>query len=356
MNVSRFLWDEATKWRRPGLDTLIHYVTSACNAACDHCYFLDRLNAKTDLSKAETFGQIGHLGRLRALLVAGGEPFICRHLDEVLIAYHRACGVGVAQIPTMAFHGDRMRHTISRALGECPDLHLTVNVSLDGFEAFHDANRKIPGLWRRAVGNLRMLLEMRSRHPRLRVCVVSVMMPGTLGQLRSFAEFVRQVIGPDLHILEVLRAKDFGPYDRHEVERVRDFWIGLTRDYYRVPAHGSRHLYRGVLAPFVARFAVGNLRIAFANFLDGRAWPAPCQAGRRIAVLYPDGDVAACELRGRIGNVLKAGGVPEVVASPTFQAEVRAIDGGKSCFCTHGCFIPPAIRYSPRAMLRAVAS
>ena len=64
MNVSRFLWDEATKWRRPGLDTLIHYVTSACNAACDHCYFLDRLNAKTDLSKAETFGQIGRLGWL----------------------------------------------------------------------------------------------------------------------------------------------------------------------------------------------------------------------------------------------------------------------------------------------------
>ena len=354
MNVARFLWDEATKWRRPGLDTLIHYVTSACNAACDHCYFLDRLNAKDDLKKDETFGVIHRLGRLRALLVAGGEPFICRHLDDVLIAYHRI-GVRVAQIPTMAFHGDRMRKTIDRALTECPDLHLTVNVSLDGFEDFHDANRKIPGLWRRAIGNLRMLLEMRKDHPRLRVCVVSVMMPQTLGQLRQFGEFIRHGIAPDLHILEVLRAKDFGPYDRGEIEGLRDYWISLTRAYYHTPTNGSRHLYRGVLAPFVSRFAVQNLRIAFDNFLDGAAWPAPCQAGRRIAVLYPEGDLAACELRGRITNV-KAHDYNVVAAmtAPLFQAEVAAIDGGRTCFCTHGCFIPPAIRYSQQAILRAM--
>ena len=355
MTTWRFLWEEAAKWRRPGLDTLIHYVTSVCNAACEHCYFLDRLNAKTDLSKAETFRQIARVGPLRALLVAGGEPFACRHLAEVLIAYHRLTGVGVAQIPTMGWHGERIRAVLERALSECPGLHLTVNVSLDGFEAFHDANRKVPGLWRAAVGNLRMMLGLQVRHPRLRVCVVSVMMPRTLGQLRPLAEFLRDAVGPDLHILEVLRAADFGRYDRAEVEALRDFWIGLTREYYRRPQAGSRHLYRSWLAPWIARFAVGNLRVAFANFLDGQAWPAPCQAGRRIAVLYPDGDVAACELRGRIGNVLEAGGVPEVVASPAFQAEVRAIDGGKPCFCTHGCFIPPAIRYSPRAMLRALA-
>lgn len=355
MNVARFLWDEATKWRRPGLDTLIHYVTSACNAACDHCYFLDRLNAKDDLPKDETFRVMGSLGRLRALLVAGGEPFICRYLDDVLIGYHRGCGVGVAQIPTMAFHGDRMRKTIDRALDECPALHLTVNVSLDGLETFHDANRKIPGLWRRAIGNLRMLLEMRNAHPRLRVCVVSVMMPQTLGQLRPFAEFLRHGIAPDLHILEVLRAKDFGPYDRGEIEALRDYWIGLTQAYYRNPTNGSRHLYRGMLAPFVSRFAVQNLRIAFENFLDGAAWPAPCQAGRRIAVLYPEGDLAACELRGRITNVKAHGwNVAAALATQPFQEEMKAIDGGRSCFCTHGCFIPPSVRYSPQALLRAM--
>jgi len=354
MTIARFLWDEATKWRRPGLDTLIHYVTSACNAACDHCYFLDRLNAKDDLKKDETFRIIGTLGRLRALLVAGGEPFICRHLDDVLIAYHRI-GVGVAQIPTMAFHGDRMRKTIDRALTACPDLHLTVNVSLDGFEDFHDANRKIPGLWRRAIGNLRMLLEMQSQHPKLRVCVVSVMMPQTLAQLRHFAEFIRHGIAPDLHILEVLRAKDFGAYNRVEIEALRDFWIDLTQDYYRVPANGSGHLYRGVLAPFVSRFAVQNLRIAFNNFLDGAAWPAPCQAGRRIAVLYPEGDLAACELRRRITNIKAHDyNVVAALAMKSFQDEVAAIDGGKSCWCTHGCFIPLSVRYSPQAMLRAL--
>ena len=353
MTPWRFALDEATKWIHPGLDTLIHYVTSACNAHCDHCYFLDRLNQKNDLTKDETFGVIGKLGRIRALLVAGGEPFICRYLADVLIAYHRECGVRVAQIPTMAFHTDRMLGTIQKALTACPDLHLTVNVSLDGFAAFHNANRKVPGLFEIATNNLQRLKALQSVHPRLRVCVVTVMMPGNLADLPRFAGFI-WAAKPDLHILEVLRDLDFGPYDRKEVEDLRDLWVDLTRAYYERPQNGSQHLYRSwVLSPFIKRFAVANLRTAFANFLDHADWSAPCQAGRKIAVLYPEGDVAVCELRKRVGNIKDHGlSLQAAMATPAFQEEVKKVPEDQ-CFCTHGCFIPVARRYSLKALVGA---
>ena len=351
-----FLKDELVKWRRPSIDTLIHYVTSLCNASCDHCYFLDRLNQKNDLKPDETLQIIKRLGPLKAVLLAGGEPFLCKHLTEVLTAYVRECGVQFAQIPTMAFHSERIQTALDAVLSACPALNLTVNVSLDGFEEFHDGNRHVRGLFKKVLANLRLMLDMKRRYPKLRVCVVSVMMPQNFADLRRLAEFVRDEVDPDLHILEVMRAQEFTvdrPRWRDDVLALLAFWKDLTRYYYGKDQPSSQNLYASrVLKSAIVKFAVNNLEIAFANFLDDAPWPAECVAGRRIAVLYPEGDLAVCELRKRVVNIRDYDlDVHKAMTSPQFKDEVARVPGDK-CYCTHGCFIPPSVRYSPGALVR----
>ena len=352
----RFLADEVA-FRGRGPETLIHYVTSRCNARCEHCYFLTKLNAKTDLTREETFHLIPKLGRLRALLVAGGEPFLCDHLADLLAEYHHGCGVRFAQIPTLGYHHARIHRCLETVAKTCPALDLTVNVSLDGFQPFHDANRKVKGAFDRAVETVRMLVAWRAAAmPRLRVNVVSVLMPATMRQLRPLAEWLRDEVGPDLHILEIVREKDFHANNgaRAEVESLVEFWKGLTRAYYAKPTT-CRNLYlHPWLRRLVGEFAVLNLETAARNFLDAAAWPAPCQAGRKIAVLYPEGDLAVCELRGRLLNVKDHGlDVRAALQTETFQAEVAQV-ATDQCWqnCTHGCFIPPSIRHAPSQLLK----
>ena len=352
MKALAFAWRELTKWRRPGLDTLIHYVTSACPAACEHCYFLDKLNQPGDLTQAETFQLIGSIGPLNALLIGGGEPFVCRHLAAILSAYVVQSGIRFAQIPTLGWHTARIVACVETVLGKHPDLDLTINLSIDGFEPFHDRNRKLKGAWTAAFITLRRLKDLQAIHRGLRVGIVTVLMPGNVTSVLDFADMIwhEPAIRPDIHILEVMRAKDF-PYFRSDIERIRTGWKHLIRGYYALPANGSTNLYRDRwLRPLARRFALRNFDIAVDNFLDTTRWPAGCVAGRKIAVVYPEGDLAVCELRPRADTLRRHGmDLRRAMAGPLFQAEAARVPGDH-CDCTHGCFIPPSIRHSPRAL------
>ncbi len=351
-----FLMSEAKKWLRPGLDTIIHYVTSRCNAQCDHCYFLDRLNKKNDLSKEEQLKFIDNVGPLKALLIGGGEPFISNDLAEIVISYVRKCGVRFTQIPTMAYHAVKMETSLNTILTECPELNLTVNVSIDGFENFHNENRHVPELFKKAIQNMKNVAELQKKYQRLRLCVVTVMMPQNFYSLKEFAHFIQKNVDPDCHILEIMRAKEYEttrPSWRKDTEDLLSYWKELTRYYYNKEKVGSKNFYANrFLRKKLLSFALNNLDTAFLNFLNNRPWPMNCVAGKRIAVMYPEGDLAACELRKRIQNVRDFDfDINAALQSSAFQDEVRKIPQDK-CFCTHGCFIPPSVRYSPLMLTR----
>jgi len=67
-----------------------------------------------------------------------------------------------------------------------------------------------------------------------------------------------------------------------------------------------------------------------------------CPAGGYVGVIYPNGDVALCELTERIGN-LKDNDFVKIWNSKKANELRKQI---KKCFCTHGCFLIPGIIYS----------
>ena len=77
----------------------------------------------------------------------------------------------------------------------------------------------------------------------------------------------------------------------------------------------------------------------------------PCTAGETAIVIDFNGDVRACELRGKLANLRDFDcNFERFWQTQTRASEVEAIVRDQ-CWCTHVCFIHDSLRYSPKTIL-----
>jgi len=355
MQEAGFVWDEIMKYFKPsGLDSLVHFLTYKCNAKCAHCFFSGELNKKGELSKDEIFRVINGLGPLKGVLISGGEPFLRSDLARIVGEYAVKCRPSVVSIPTNGFNTGQILASCDDILGTCKNLNLTLAVSLDGLYDKHDKERNFPGGFSRTVDTARRLVKLKAKYPRLRIHIVTVMMPSNINLLQDISKFVRKEIDPDYHWFEPIRQSDSGDFLAHvSRENLRSFLKENIIYYFKKVKGTSQNIYSSrLLNNAIISFSLNNLKVALDNFMDNKKWPVRCVAGKRIAVLYPDGSVSACELRKGAVNVRDFDyKLTEVLEYPAFKNEIRDIAKG-ACSCFHGCFIPPSVRFSPLYMGR----
>jgi MoaA/NifB/PqqE/SkfB family radical SAM enzyme len=155
----------------------------------------------------------------------------------------------------------------------------------------------------------------------------------------------------DGHYFQIIRGE---PMDPALLEVHRDDLQRLYRDLAPLYRHYGEKLrkrkgflamagYRGVLSLYH--------EIQAANFERHHRWPMPCTALRNIAVLDANGDIRACELRERLGNVRDHGcDWGRFWESRERVRELEAIERD-GCWCTHVCFIHASLKASPKAIL-----
>ncbi len=132
-----------------------YFVTNRCNFSCDFCEYPSfNTDKKRELSPHEIEQMAKKLARAGVVVVAiiGGEPFVRKDLPEVVRALSRHL---LVQINTNGWMMDEARARAIFAAG----VHL-VNVSLDSSdEAQHDAGRRQPGSFQRALAAARLLRD-----------------------------------------------------------------------------------------------------------------------------------------------------------------------------------------------------
>jgi radical SAM protein with 4Fe4S-binding SPASM domain len=98
-----------------------------------------------------------------------------------------------------------------------------------------------------------------------------------------------------------------------------------------------------------------HYRTQHANFQESAAWPFPCTAGETTVVIDYNGDVRACELREKFASLDEYDfDFGALWLANERQLELKAIQGGKACWCTHVCFIHDSLRHSRRGLLYEV--
>lgn len=158
-------------------------LTYACNLRCAFCYTdsprrtLQRSVDLSDDAWRQIVEELIDLGIVEAV-VTGGEPLLRKDLTLELIERLAAEGIGIAFNTNGWFVDAEVAERLR------PLQAVTVHVSVDGpAPHLHDAQRGVPGSWRRAVEGIDRLLGAG-----VNVCVVHVITPENVDHFPEMLE------------------------------------------------------------------------------------------------------------------------------------------------------------------------
>jgi MoaA/NifB/PqqE/SkfB family radical SAM enzyme len=356
--AARFVQLVRSTARERRLGTVIFFITSRCNAKCETCFYHEELNRPGDM----TFEQIERISRtmpaITDLWLSGGEPTLRHDADEIIRLFVEHNGVRRLIIPTNGLLKSRTFELVDNALSINAELHLYLNVALDGYGETHDRVRGVPGNWARTLDCIRTLYPLKERYrDRFRLNVNTVVCAENYEEVGRLADFMWENFRLDGHYFNVVRG------ETKAGDRIKQVPTEiLPAMYARVAALTKRYSERmfdadDSMTRFVKSVAyVGTItthyRTQHANFAGPSAWPFPCTAGETAAVIDYNGDVRACELRGKFASLSEFDyDFGKLWDAEERRRELAAIDGGRACWCTHVCFIHDSMRHSRRAQL-----
>lgn len=306
---------------------LILFVTRRCQMRCRHCFDAAAEHGGTDLSLDELDQLSRQLGPVRALMLSGGEPFLRDDLDALCRLFIRRNRVRVLSIPTNGYDADRICGATERILAANPRVRLTLNLSLDGLTDTHDAVRRVPQAFARAMATAERLQPLRRAHPRLTLTFVATLCQANIGELPELARLVKDRFDANLEI-SLLRGE---PADKTFALPPPDTLFD-TLDRLERPGRGLN----------------GRVQRCFRDLrrqtLLQRRQVVPCLAGHLLGVVYANGDVACCELLPAVGN-LRESTFDAIWHGERAVAQRRSI-AARACTCTHECFLWPSLVYS----------
>jgi len=344
--------------REKQLGTVILFVTSRCNAFCQTCFYWKELNQPGDLTLDQIKRISATMPPITDLWLSGGEPSLRRDVPEIIDTFVSSNGVTRVIIPTNGLAKNRIFDIVDRALGANPALDLYLNIALDGYGATHDEIRGVPGNWIKTLDCIKFLYSLKDKYrARFRLNVNTVVCARNYTEIEKLSAFLWDNFNLDGHYFNIIRG------EAPAGDLIMQVPAAILPDLYaRASALTKRYGDRmfaddDALTRFVKNISyVGSItthyRTEAANFIKPSEWPMPCTAGETTAVIDYNGDVRACELRGRFANLASYDyDFGALWAGEERKAEVSEIDGGKQCWCTHVCFIHDSMRHSRRALL-----
>ncbi len=344
--------------REPRLGTVILFVTSRCNAFCKTCFYHEELNHPGDM----TFDQIEKVSLtmppITDLWLSGGEPTLRRDVSDIIDLFVKNNGVKRVIIPTNGLISSRVSEMVDRALSANSNLDLYLNIALDGYGETHDRIRGVPGNWEKTLACIRALYPLKETYgDRFRLNINTVICAENFEEIEPLAEFMWQNFNLDGQYFNIVRGETLAGDEIKQVPpdaltAIYAYAANLTKRYGDRMFAADSCDKRFVKNVAYVGAIMTHYRTQHANFQASTAWAFPCTAGETTAVIDYNGDVRACELRGRFARLPDYNyDFGSLWAANERQLELNAIDGGKACWCSHVCFIHDSMRHSRRGTM-----
>jgi MoaA/NifB/PqqE/SkfB family radical SAM enzyme len=327
---------------------LTFFVTRRCNARCPFCFYAEARDAEDgppELGLDEIRKISGSLDSLLWVLFSGGEPFLRPDLAEISRIFHDRNRAAFLTYPTNGLLPEAVVETTEEVLRRCPESVVVLKLSLDGVGERHDALRRTPGGFAKAMRTYEGLSALAARYPRLEVGVNTLLCPENQWHLPELVRFVHGLEGVRSHTLTLLRlapaAAATGAVDLRQYRAVSDM-LERAWSSRRMPYH---------------RFAGARLKAAqdrlqrrlIHRTLSEKRRVVPCYAGRLNLVLSESGELHPCETRMDLsfGNVREFGhDVRAMLRSKRGRAVSGEVARGQ-CWCSHECNFLTNILFHP---------
>jgi MoaA/NifB/PqqE/SkfB family radical SAM enzyme len=337
------------------LKLVILFVTSVCNAKCRTCFYWEELNQRGDLTWEEIKKLSATMPRFTDLWLSGGEPMLRKELLEILHMFYVNNGIRWTNLPTNGLLPERTAEWVARICTENPELHLDLNVALDGLHEMQDSIRAVPGNFQKTLETLEAIQSCRRKFQNLRVNVNTVICAENFDHILDIAEFVKKNCVVDGHYFNIIRgnAKE-GGLKEIPSQRLPALYEEIQK-VYRYYAPTLRRRLQGLEGKVAGIYYQGTLalhnKIQLQNIDSPHPWPMPCTASETSIVIDFNGQVRACELRSPLANLRDF----DCDFRRFWETETRKGEAGSivrdQCWCTHVCFIHDSLRHSPKALL-----
>ena len=339
---ARLNWQNLAVPDVPSPPFLILFINSLCNMKCEHCFYWQQLNQKSDLTFEEIVALSNDLGPIENLNLSGGEPFLRKEFGAICRQFIQRNGVKEIYVPTNGYFTDKTIAALREVLKEKSIKMFGVELSLDGMPAFHDEFRKAKHSFRKAMETYDALAELQKEDPRLQIHAISTATESNMGEIRMLTTFLYDRCPRMMHHnLAIIRGDRKNPTLKGPaLQEYKDLYEYVRRLW----SQREKHRYGSIVEPM--------LQYAKIQAVEQQRQYVPCRAGVLSAVIHANGDVGLCEQRPPIGN-LRQQSFMEIWRSHTAR-QVRTSINNKECYCTNEIFMWPSIIFQPAQLAKTM--
>ncbi len=344
-----------TLTRPKRLKLVIFFVTSVCNAKCRTCFYWEELNQRGDLTWDEIQRLSETMPRFTDLWLSGGEPMLRKELTRIIHLFYANNGVRWVNLPTNGLLPERTAEWVARISTENPELALDLNVAMDGLHEMQDSIRAVPGNFKKTLETLEAIQPCRRKFPNLRVNINTVICAENFDHVLEIAEFVKAHSAVDGHYFNVIRGNALDKdLKKIPTERLPALYKKLQEVYAYYAANVLRRA-AGLEKKIAEVYYQGTLafhnKVQLENIDSPHPWPMPCTASETSIVIDYNGDVRACELRGKLRSLRDFGCDFQKFWESQARKNEADLIVRDQCWCTHVCFIHDSLRHSPKVLL-----
>jgi GT2 family glycosyltransferase/MoaA/NifB/PqqE/SkfB family radical SAM enzyme len=319
------------KQRTIYVDNVIFQVTNICNAHCKHCFLRNELNKNTEqnLTLEEIKKFFFSLGRVKNVVIGGGEPFLRNDLVEIATAIDAISQPAVITIDTNGYYVDLIFSKVKAALENCKAI-IKVSFSLDAPYVIHDILRGVEGLSDRLQQTYDLLAKLyHIFYPRLILQINSVIFADNYQYFFQLYGLVKERFPLAQFFFEVMR----GNYDKSCVTPISlKEYMQLFQSLQERAKNGESGL-EDLL----------RLHHLALDTLQQKRQIVPCNAGANFIVLDFFGNIYPCELLPCFANIKDIGYDFSRIAQDTRWRKIIAGIRHSQCYCTHMCFLAASV-------------
>jgi radical SAM protein with 4Fe4S-binding SPASM domain len=286
--------------------SIIHFVTNRCNARCKHCFidFNNQSIFRNELSLDEIKKMTKYFGKsLFNVNLTGGEPFLRKDMFEIARSYFLNTTIQSLFITTNGYFTDKIKDFLDNFVGSSLKGNVTFQFSIDSFEEEHNKNRKVEGLFRRALESYHLVKSYKNVNIMPNICITlahhnyhnvlelytylkSLGIDSCTATMMREAGVVRK-INPDV------KKKILNSYNELTKEIYRDQLSGKTKGF-------EEHLQ----GRFMNSKNILVSKIVAETYIE-KKFIVNCSAASLFGVIYANGDVYPCEILGNknLGNL-----------------------------------------------------
>ena len=333
------------------LDELIFSITDKCQFRCKSCFYADTMDesdtkAVKGLSLEEIKKISSSMGDISKLLLTGGEPFLRDDISDICEIFYKQNNIRHIHCPTNAFQVQKNYEGTEAILKKCPNLNLTIGISIDGLEETHEIIRGVKTSFKRCLETAHNLAKLRKKYDNLRINVITVVNHINIDEIIPLAKFIRKELPVDSHGPVPLRGD---PYDKHVRPPTAEQWTNLNKELMAFQEQWNSDRDESKLKKFIRNNREHYMYNTYTTVMNGGNLPFQCQAGETIGVLESNGDVRVCELKEPIGNVKFFDYDFQKVWFSKSAEEMRKTV--KGCKCIHPCFISASNKLNPKSLI-----